>query len=141
MKFEKITYKMQIREHHLDTFGHVNNAVYLTLFEEARWQFITERGYGLETVRERMKGPVILEVTLKFRQELLNRQHVRIETQATSYKGKIGHLAQQLYNQDEQLCCEAQFVMGFFDMRTRKLIDPSPEWLQALGMLSPSADT
>lgn len=30
-------YPVVIREHHLDTFGHVNNAAYLDILEEARW--------------------------------------------------------------------------------------------------------
>ena len=34
-------YHTQIKEKDLDTLGHVNNAKYLELFEEARWDFIT----------------------------------------------------------------------------------------------------
>ena len=52
-------YETLIRESHLDTFGHVNNATYLQLYEEARWELITRNGYGLAKVRESliaMKG-------------------------------------------------------------------------------------
>ena len=41
-------YPMTILEHHLDTFGHVNNAMYLQLFETARWQWITDGGDGFD---------------------------------------------------------------------------------------------
>ena len=34
-------YALVIREQHLDTFGHVNNAKYLEILEEARWDLIT----------------------------------------------------------------------------------------------------
>ena len=37
-------YEVVIREHHLDVFGHVNHAVYLELFEEARWELVTANG-------------------------------------------------------------------------------------------------
>ena len=40
-------YQLVIREQHLDTFGHVNNAKYLEILEEARWDLITGNGYGL----------------------------------------------------------------------------------------------
>ena len=40
-------YYLIIRESHLDTFGHLNNATYLQLFEEARWDYITNRGFGV----------------------------------------------------------------------------------------------
>ncbi len=39
-------YPVTIRETHIDSLGHVNNAVYLTLFEEARWEWITAGGYN-----------------------------------------------------------------------------------------------
>ena len=47
------TYPVTIKEVYLDTFGHMNNAMYLTLFEEARWEFITQRGFGLKTITKR----------------------------------------------------------------------------------------
>ena len=63
-------YKLQIIERHLDTFGHVNNAVYLELFEEARWDIISARGYSLDTVLKTRIGPTILGVNVQFRREL-----------------------------------------------------------------------
>lgn len=36
-------YDMVIKIHHLDTFGHVNNAAYLQIFEEARsWDILDQ---------------------------------------------------------------------------------------------------
>jgi acyl-CoA thioesterase FadM len=54
-----------ISESHLDSFGHLNNARYLELFEQARWDLITERGFGLDTIRRTRTGPTILEVEMK----------------------------------------------------------------------------
>jgi acyl-CoA thioesterase FadM len=50
-------YTVLIIERHLDTFGHVNNATYLDLFEAARWEWITSNGFGLERIRELRKVP------------------------------------------------------------------------------------
>ena len=52
-------YEMMIREHHLDSYGHVNNATYVEILEEARWECITQRGYGYKEVQQQKKGPVI----------------------------------------------------------------------------------
>ena len=46
-------YPLLIVERHLDTFGHVNNATYLELFEEARWDWLQQNGYGLDEIRKR----------------------------------------------------------------------------------------
>ncbi len=57
MPYPKATYEVLILESYLDSFGHVNNAAYLTLFEEARWDFITKNGYGLNKVLETPARP------------------------------------------------------------------------------------
>jgi acyl-CoA thioester hydrolase len=123
-----------IREEHLDTFGHVNNARYLEMFEQARWDLITENGFGLEQVKASGTGPVILEVTLKFMREVSNRQTMRIVSTLDSYEGKIGRMTQLLIDDQERVCCEGKFVFGQWDTKTRKLIEPTPEWRRAVGL-------
>lgn len=127
-------YKMEVLERHLDTFGHVNNAVYLEIFEEARWDLITRNGYGLKTVQRERKGPVILEVNLKFKAELHLRSKIKILTQVIAYEKKISHLKQWIEDDKGQICAEADFKFGFFDLEARKLILPTPEWLKGIGL-------
>ena len=89
MEFNKFIYTLMIKENHLDTFGHVNNAAYLTLYEEARWDFITKNGYGLDVIQREQKGPVVLDVNLRFKRELKNRQLISIHSQSQDMSSKI----------------------------------------------------
>ena len=73
-----VTYPILIKESDLDTFGHVNNATYLKLFEEARWDLITKNGYGIKTIRETKLGPTILEIKIRFLKELRLREKITI---------------------------------------------------------------
>jgi YbgC/YbaW family acyl-CoA thioester hydrolase len=130
----KHEYPLLIQEHHLDTFGHVNNAVYLQIMEQARWDLITSNGYGLAEVHRSKVGPTVLEVHLRFQRELKNRQRVVIQSYCESYSGKIAKLAQQIVDADGNLCCDALFTIGLFDLTTRKLILPTPGWLMAVGL-------
>jgi thioesterase III len=123
-----------IKEHHLDGFGHVNNATYLELFEEARWDFITQGGYGLREIMERRLGPVILEAHLVFKHELRNRQRLHIRSWLESYEGRIGSMVQHIVDDDGGVYCEARFVFALFDLDGRKLVDPTPEWRRAIGL-------
>jgi acyl-CoA thioester hydrolase len=127
-------YRVLIQEQHLDTFGHVNNAIYLQLFEQARWDLITRNGYGLADVHRLKVGPTILEIQIRFSRELTNRQSITIKTWLDSHQGKIGKLVQQMVDDAGKLCCEAVFTMGLFDLTARKLILPTPEWIKALGL-------
>ena len=123
-----------IREQHLDTFGHVNNARYLEIFEQARWDLITENGFGLEHVRTSGTGPVILELSLRFVREVKNRQVMVVRSFLESYEGKIGRMTQLLLDETGQVCCEGKFVIALWDTRIRKLIEPTPEWRRAVGL-------
>ncbi len=128
-------YELIIKEHHLDTFGHVNNAIYLQLFEEARWQLITDRGYGMKEVMSLRQGPVVLEIQIKFMKELKLRETIQINFETLGQKGKIGQFKQQMLNSKNDVACEATFTVGFFDLDSRKLIEPSEAWKQAVGIV------
>ena len=73
-EFQAFKCSMMIKEHHLDTFGHVNNATYLQILEQARWELLNTHGFGLETIQRLQLGPVILECNIKFIRELLLRE-------------------------------------------------------------------
>lgn len=126
-------YQLTILERHLDTFGHVNNATYLEIFEEARWDLITKGGFGLKEIQERKIGPVILEIDIKFRKEVGLHEKVRVATELLEYSKKTGKMRQTLFNQKGQEACIALFVFGLFDLKRRKLIPPTPKWLKAIG--------
>jgi len=127
-------YEVLILERHLDTFGHVNNAVYLDLFEAARWDLIDRNGYGLSEIQRRAQGPTILEINIRFQREIKNRQRITIKTWMEAYPGKVGKLKQQMVNEAGEVCCDATFSMGLFDLTARKLLKPTPEWLRAVGL-------
>lgn len=129
------TYPITIKEFHLDTFGHVNNAVYMEIFEEARWQRITENGYGLEVVQKLQKGPIILDCSIQFLKELKLREDITVTVETVMHKGKISKLEQKMIKSDGSIAAKAEYTVGFFDMVERKLISASPEWQKAIGVI------
>ncbi len=130
-------YKILIKESHLDSFGHVNNAVYAQLYEEARWDFITKNGFGLEEIHKQQIGPVILDLEIRFKREIKNREVITIESQARELVGnKIIILEQRMLNENGKVSSEALFTVGLFDMQSRKLIQATPEWVRAVGIRS-----
>lgn len=126
------TYDLTIKEFHLDTFGHVNNATYLQIYEEARWQFITENGYGLDKIKSTGLGPVILEIKLRFMKELKLRQNITLHAQTGEYIGKIGLIKQWITDSEGKVCSDVEMKIGLFDTRQRKLVEPTEDWLKAI---------
>jgi YbgC/YbaW family acyl-CoA thioester hydrolase len=127
------SYPILIKEVYLDSFGHVNNAIYLTLFEEARWDIITKNNYGLKKIHETGLGPIILEIKLNYFKELRLREEIIIETQILSYQEKIGKLSQKMLRNNE-VCCTAEIIFGLFNLQARKLVLPTTDWLNAIGV-------
>ena len=101
---------------------------------------ITERGFGIETIRSTRTGPTILEINVRFLRELKARDVVVIRTELISYERKIGKLRQQMIK-DDNLACEAIFTIGLFDIEKRRLIDPTPAWAFAVGLEAAPAST
>lgn len=126
-------YPLVIKESYIDLFGHMNNATYLKLFEEARWDFITKNGYGLEKMRKEGLGPTILEINIRYFKEILLRDEIVIETQLISYENKIGKIQQKMLKNTD-VCCVALFTIGLFSLKERKLILPPADWLRAIGV-------
>lgn len=122
-----------ILETNLDFYGHVNNATYMTLFEQARWDLITGKGYGLKKIMDTGIGPVILGVKMSFLKELRLRDEIVIETQMVSYEKKIGKMSQKMVRLEE-VCCTAEFDFGLFSLKERKLLLPTKEWEHAIGL-------
>ena len=129
---KKQQYRTQILERHLDSFGHVNNAQYLVLFEEARWDMVTSRGYGIKEVHQNQIGTVILACSVKFKRELSVREWITIETELVSIEKKIIHILQLIFKESGEVAAGAEFKIGCFDLKERKLIYPSEQWLHAI---------
>ncbi len=128
-------YRITIHEGHLDTFGHVNNAKYLELYEEARWDLITGNGYGLETIKRLRQGPVILELNLTFKREITNREEITIESKTLEMTHPLFmQVQQQMLKADGSLASTIELKIGLMDLALRKLIPPTPEWLKAVAL-------
>lgn len=133
MNAKTFTYTFTVEKKHLDSFHHVNNAMYLTIFEQSRWDIINNNGYDLDKIQATGEGPTILEIKIRFMKELLLGERITIESQVIFQKNKIGIMKQQMIR-DGAVCCEAEFTIGLFDIKRRKLIAPSEAWLKAIGV-------
>jgi acyl-CoA thioester hydrolase len=129
------TYKRQILEGDLDTLGHVNNASYLRIFEEARWDFITAGGYGLKEVQTMRISPIILSVEVFYKKEIKNREMVRVESLVKERLGEFRLiLEQKVFNEEGKLACLANFTMATMNLDERKMVLPPERFLHSMGL-------
>lgn len=126
----------------IDSYGHMNNSKYLEVFENARWDIISKRGFSAADIAKSGFGPVVLEVNLRFTKEIKLGEKIEITSfiEMTNANGtpvaksKTMTMVQTMVNERNDVCCTAHFIFGLFDLRARKLVLPTPEWLRAAGV-------
>lgn len=72
-------YRLTVRGYELDSYGHVNNAVYLNYLEQARWEIINTLNL-IERFRENKLFMVVTEIKIRYSQEAKVFDQLAIQT-------------------------------------------------------------
>lgn len=127
--------EIPVYETYLDAFGHVNHAKYLELYEQARWDWMASYQLSLKDIHRLQVGPVILNVNLDYRREVLARQTLRIYTRVADYQKKIFTLSQEMRLPNDEVASTLKITGGMMDLKARKLVMPPEIWLNAFGLM------
>lgn len=129
------SYNLLILERHLDSFGHVNNASYLEIYEEARWDLMDQHGHGIKQIKEQKQGPIVINIDLAFRAELIAREKVVVELYFDKMKNKkVMGFHQKILKENGTIASSMNIDMGILDTVERKLLVPSNDWWRVVGM-------
>lgn len=70
---------IRVRGYELDSYGHVNNAVYLQYLEQGRWEFMKDK-YLLDQIEREELMLVIIETHIKYMREARMFDDLYVET-------------------------------------------------------------
>jgi YbgC/YbaW family acyl-CoA thioester hydrolase len=70
---------LEVRGYELDSFNHVNNAVYLNYYEHARWEIMKESGI-IEYFKKSGNFLVVVETLVKYTREIKLFDNLEIKT-------------------------------------------------------------
>ena len=82
-----------IRTFHTDAFGHVNNAKYLELLEEARWRF-SEEIELTPLLRRQQLGFIIIDARIRFRNPVSEGDTITVNTSLNTLGSASGEVHQ-----------------------------------------------
>ena len=112
MSFES-TFK--IRSFHTDSFGHVNNARYLELLEEARWQFAEHHGL-IDLLNEENLGFIIMQLNLRFRFPVIEGDTIQVFTSLITLGTALGEVEQLIIKKGSgKLAAKSMFTFVLID--------------------------
>ena len=87
-------YRLKVRGYELDSYGHVNNAVYLNYFEQTRWEILQNQNL-IEIFRKEKLLMVVTELKIRYSQEakvfdpLLIKTRMLLEGPYITFKHRI----------------------------------------------------
>ena len=107
-------YNFTVRGYELDSFGHVNNAVYLNYLEQARWGIMNEFNL-LDYFKKTKNFLIVIETNIKYINELNIFDNVFIDT-SMEKSGFYLIFSQMIRNKDtNQKIAKAEVKCIFVD--------------------------
>ena len=112
------TLKFPVRWGDMDSLGHVNNARYLSYFEESRVDWTQRNGLRLHNEGE---GMILLKASVTYKKSVVYPSNVSIDL----FAGAIGNTSLQLINEltiegDDKPAATGEFVIVWFDYIAQK---------------------
>lgn len=115
--------RIKVRGYHEDRFGHVNNARYLELFEEARWADFEARGLDISFLKEQGVFPVVVRLAISYRRPASAGDVLAISTEVKRAGRRKVVLAQEArFENSDVVCAEAELEVVFLGESTGRAV-------------------
>lgn len=93
--------RVDVRMPELDSFGHVNHAVFLTYLEHARFEALNEAGFSWSVLSERDWSIFVVRIEVDYVAEATRGDQLLIRTWADSFRRTSMVLAQEIVRADD----------------------------------------
>ncbi|MEV0227387.1 acyl-CoA thioesterase [Streptomyces sp. NPDC050704] len=129
---EPFSVGVTVRGYETDVQGHLNQSVYVNYAEHARWSLLQAAGISQAGLVAKGVGPVALEMTVRYRRELLAGDEVEVTCDFDWGEGKTFRIEQTIRKADGTVAAEITGVGGLMDLKERKLVADPKEYFRAL---------
>lgn len=117
----------RVRSYELDSFGHVNNAVFLNYLEFARIEYLLQRGLSFDSFREWGAFPYVVNAEIQYKTPAKVHDRLEIRGIVSNWKKSSFVLSYSIYNQDsEVLVATATMTFAFVDGKGKLIPIPLP---------------
>lgn len=131
-KFKHCT-RLEIRFVDVDAFGHVNNAHYLTYFEQARVKYFDDiMGWKYDWNRQ---GIILARAEINYKEPVLFRDDLYVMTHCSRIGTKsfdLDYLVIKKRNEDDVILAEGKTVMVAYDYDAGESIAVPEKWIGAI---------
>jgi acyl-CoA thioester hydrolase len=108
------------RSYECDSYGHINNAVYLNYLEYARLEFLKALGLDYAELRAGGVGLVVVRICIDYRRQVGPDETLRVLTRPLA-RQKVRVVFGQTVLRGEEVVAEAEVTWACIDSRGRPL--------------------
>jgi len=125
---------LKVRTYECDSYGHVNNAVYLNYLEYGRVELLGERGLPLEKIKKKGVLIVIRRIEIDYKAAAREGDELVVRTYLKGHTKMKGIFCQEILKKsDHTVVAKADVTWVFTDLNGRLV--PIPEFFRdALGL-------
>ncbi len=126
---------LEVRWRDLDALGHVNNAVYFTYLEQARFQYLRELGlipsdpFGI--------GMILAEARCQFKSPLELGERVTIHTRVSELRNSSFIFEYRIEGEDGRVAATARSVQVCYDYQNQRSVPIPDKWREAITAYEP----
>lgn len=131
-------HQVKVRFSETDMFGHLNNTVPFTYFEEARIEFFNSMGFmGDWSASESHEIPVVADLQCDYIQQIFFNDQLTIQVKAASIGNSSVDIHYMAVKQDGSLCLTGRGTVVQVSKKTGKPVPWTPEmraWMEKSGV-------
>ncbi|MFJ2769095.1 acyl-CoA thioesterase [Streptomyces sp. NPDC087300] len=129
---EPYSVSIGVRGYETDSQGHLNQAVYLQYAEHARWALLRAAGIEQRDLLDKGVGPVALENTIRYRNELSAGDEIKVSCQFIWGERKTFRTEQTITKADGSVAATVTGVGGLLDLKERRMVSDPLDYFRAL---------
>ena len=121
-----LVHRIKVRSHDLDSFGHVNNAVYFNYLEEARCEYLEQRGLSFNSFFDWKAFAVVIGAEIRYKSPAKFADVPEIRGKISRMKRSTFVIDYEIFNETSQkLAAVATMSFAFVDEHEK--IIPMPD--------------
>lgn len=124
--------KLTVRSYELDSYNHVNNAVYLQYLEYARMEFLRAIGFNYPGLYEAGYFLYVTHIDIHYKASTRLFDELSIEVEPVKLGKVSGTFHQRILNQRGELCAEADVSWGCVDATGKPSLIPPKFYVPGL---------
>jgi YbgC/YbaW family acyl-CoA thioester hydrolase len=97
--------RLRVRGYELDSYRHVNHAVYLSYLEQARWEYLSASGLSLAELDRMKRWPVVVRLEMNYKKPALMDDELEIFSRVT----QLGRASMEI---EHEIRCNGSLILS-----------------------------